>query len=448
MRSQPTFISLDVAEAQHLALQLHRSGSFPEAEMLYRRILDVAPDNLDPLHFLAVLCHQAGRNVEAQGLIERIIAFDPENADAHNNLGNVLEGLEKFSGAEECYRKAITLRPDHAPALNNLGVMLMSQKRPAEAVETYRRAVALAPKAADFRYNLGNALRRSGEIDEAIIVYREALALNPDHEGAWQGLARSLLLAGRSQEAGEAFEEWLSLEPGNELALYMRAALLGKNAPDRTPDAYICRVFDGMANRFDGHLINNLEYRAPYLLVDALSAVLPAPATQFYILDAGCGTGLCGPLLKPYARHLCGVDLSRGMVAVAEGRKQYDQLVIAELSQFLAAATDAYDIIASADTLCYFGPLEPVFHGAAKALKAGGLFAFTLEDAGPGTSSWRLDQTARYAHGRSYVEEALAGAGFAIDSLSSAVLRNEAKQPVTGHVVVARKAARDTLGGA
>ena len=33
------------------------------------------------------------------------------------------------------------------------------------------------------------------------------------------------------------------------------------------------------------------------------------------VLDAGCGTGLCGPLVAPYARRLVGVDLSEAMLA-------------------------------------------------------------------------------------------------------------------------------------
>jgi SAM-dependent methyltransferase len=35
------------------------------------------------------------------------------------------------------------------------------------------------------------------------------------------------------------------------------------------------------------------------------------------VLDAGCGTGLCGPLLRPLARRLVGVDLSPAMVGAA-----------------------------------------------------------------------------------------------------------------------------------
>jgi predicted TPR repeat methyltransferase len=435
----PATIVLEADEALKVALQLHQGGSLPQAEMLYRRILQSQPDNLNALHFLGLLCHQQNRRSEAADLIGRIVALDPQNADAHNNLGNVLEGLGKLSGAEACYRKAISLRPDHASAHNNLGVVLMAQQRAAEAVAAYRRAIALAPDAADFRYNLGNALRKSGELDAAAPAYRKAVELKPEHAGAWQGLARTLTQAGRREEAAAVFEEWLAADPGNPVVRFLRAAFLGQDLPERAPDAYVQQVFDEMAEGYDAHLLENLDYRAHQLLMDAIAGVLPPPAATLDILDAGCGTGLCGPLLRPYARHLTGVDLAPAMLAKAAGRKVYDELINAELTAFLGRSPGTYDLICSADTLCYFGELETVFSAAANALKPGGFLAFTLEDGGGDSLRWQLNPHGRYAHARSYVEDALETVGFAGHSILPVLLRSEGKHPVKGHSVVASR---------
>jgi predicted TPR repeat methyltransferase len=199
------------------------------------------------------------------------------------------------------------------------------------------------------------------------------------------------------------------------------------------------QVFDDMADTFDAHLVENLDYRAPELLGDALAAALPPPAASLDVLDAGCGTGLCAPLLRPYARRLIGVDLSAGMLARAAGRHAYDDLVQAELTTFLDRQIEAYDVIASADTLCYFGKLAPVVQAAAKALKVGGLLAFTLEDAEHDGRGFQLQPHGRYAHARTYVESALSAAGLAVHSIVSVLLRKEGGQPVAGHLVVARK---------
>jgi predicted TPR repeat methyltransferase len=430
-------IVLSIDEAFDLGLKLHQSGDLERAEQLYQGIIASVPDHLNALHFYGVLCHQQKRQQEAAGLIGRIVEIDPDNADAHNNLGNVLEGLGKVTDAEACYRKAISLMPSHAPALNNLGVVLMARKAVEDALDMYARAVELAPETADYRYNLGNALRKVGRINDAVSAYRQAVDLDSTHIGAWQGLSRTLIQADRKDEAKLVFDSWLAKDPENPIALYLQASWMGQGAPRRAPDAYVQKTFDDMADGFDDHLQRNLDYRAPQLLMDALAEMLPQPDGSLEILDAGCGTGLCGPRLKPYARRLVGVDLSAGMLARARGVSAYDELVQGELTEFLQGRTDAYDLIVSVDTLCYFGDLAAVVKAAATALKSGGVLAFTVEDAEPAVDGWQLNPHSRYAHSGGYVQQVLDGAGLAVQMIKSVILRTEGGQPVNGRLTVA-----------
>ena len=431
-------ICIGVSEALQIAQQLHKMGSLSDAEMLYRRVVEVAPDTFDALHLLGLICVQQRRYREAAKWIRRIISFDPLIPDAHNNLGNVLKELRQFEEAEACYLRAIELNPEHASAHNNLGVLLLAQRKSTESAEAYRKAVALAPRSPDFRFNLANALRKSGELDDAAKVYREVVKNNPEHEGAWKGLARTHFMSHRPDLAVKVYEEWLRLYPADQSIKYLLDACGGADAPPKAPETYIRQVFDDMAESFDTHL-EALDYQAPQLLCDVLSATLPQPSTNLEILDAGCGTGLCGPLLRPHARNLTGVDLSAGMLTKAEERKIYDNLVEVELTEFLGRHTDSFDVIASADTLCYFGDLEPVFQSATCALKPGGYFGFTLEALPEGESETRLNHHGRYSHSRKYVEDALTAAGLGIHFLSPVFLRNEGGKPVAGHLVVAKR---------
>ena len=104
------------------------------------------------------------------------------------------------------------------------------------------------------------------------------------------------------------------------------------------------------------------------------------PSKALDVLDAGCGTGLCGPLVAPYARRLVGVDLSARMLRQAEERHVYDALHKFELTAYLQDNPGAFDVIVSADTLVYFGPLEQVVVAAAAALRPGGRLVFTVEE--------------------------------------------------------------------
>jgi predicted TPR repeat methyltransferase len=432
-------VVLRIDEALHFGIQLHRSGHLDDAEKLYRRILEFFPNNLDTLHFLGFLCHGRSRFTEAAELIGRIVTLCPDNAEAHNNLGNTLHPLGKIAEAETCYRKAISLAPGFGLPYNNLAVILVSRGKMPEALEAYRKATELMPNVADFHCNLANALSKSNMADEGIAAYRKALDLDPDNFRAWQGLARVLASEGRREEATEVFAQWASMAPDSEFVQYIKAACLGQEAPVRAPDSFIVETFDRMASNFDKHLTEVLDYRAPELVMETLAGILPPPARTLEILDAGCGTGLCGILLRPYAKSLTGVDLSSGMLAKASARNMYDHLIKSELLEFLDRNAEAFDVIVSADTLCYFGALEHVFTNVFTALGKGGLFAFTLELAADESKGYWLTPNGRYVHSRSYADGALQAAGFLVRTARSVVLRTECGEPVAGQLLVAGK---------
>jgi predicted TPR repeat methyltransferase len=161
-----------------------------------------------------------------------------------------------------------------------------------------------------------------------------------------------------------------------------------------------------------------------------------AASKSLDVLDAGCGTGLCGALVAPYARRLVGVDLSERMLDQARARNVYDELLRHELTAYLRGFTGAFYVIVSADTLVYFGPLEEVLAAAENALRAGGRVVFTVEELpvdgdGPG---YEITPNGRYRHALAYVERVLAAAGLQPE-IVPAELRLEAGDPVPGLVV-------------
>src|SRR2546430_663953 len=123
---------------------------------------------------------------------------------------------------------------------------------------------------------------------------------------------------------------------------------------------------------------------------------------QLTVLDVGCGTGLCGPLLHPIARRLIGVDLSPGMLSKAAMRAVYDQLNCGELTEYLAECAQQFDVAVAADVLCYFGDLSSVFRNVHNALKPGGVFTCSLEESQTDTKGepFKLRPHGRYQHDR------------------------------------------------
>ena len=413
-----------------------------EAGELYRRVLEMAPDHPRALHYAGVLAHQQGRNDDAVALVERSLALAPDQADCYSNLGIILQSDGRLERAIDAYRRAIALDPAHANAHSNLGVLLRATGKPAEAEAEYRTAIQLNPDHIDAYTNLGILLNGLKRTEEAAARYCKVITLRPKHREARRLLALAHCTLGEVGEAIDILQAWLDEEPEDPIALHMLAACTGRGVPARASNAFVERTFDSFANSFESKL-EALLYRAPALVAALLEDSGLTPSKQLDVLDAGCGTGLCGALIAPYARRLVGVDLSTGMLARAGEKNVYDALIGSELTDYLRDNRAAFDVIVSADTLVYFGDLEPLFVAAADALRPDGQFIFTLEHAvgGGADSGYRLELHGRYSHSRPYVERLLSLAGLQ-PVIGCADLRMEAGVPVAGLVIRATKSSR------
>ena len=388
------------------AITRHQAGDYDAAEGGYRAHLRQFPGDPSALHFLGLLRNHQGRNSEGIPLMLAALEADPGYVDAWSNLGIAYYEVRDLERAEKCCRKAIELSPGFANAWVNLAL----------------------------------ALRARDSLEEALSALGRALELNPGHRGATLNYGQLLYRLDRLPQALEFYRAWLDRSPDEPIARHMLAALGGAGCPSRASDAYVRSIFDDFAESFD-HSLQQLQYRAPQLLHDALTAQDALPrATDLQVLDLGCGTGLCGPLLRPMARQLAGVDLSPKMLSQAAARGVYDQLNCAELTEWLAACGRTFHLVMAADVLCYFGDLDRVFARVRSVLAPEGRFGCSLEVAPEGdlAQPFVLRPHGRYQHRLSYIENALTRAGLEPVRTTRDVLRYERAQPVVGYLVVAK----------
>jgi predicted TPR repeat methyltransferase len=277
-------------------------------------------------------------------------------------------------------------------------------------------------------------LARTGSLLPAFICQHYTAQLLPENADLWRTLGALARKLGRRTDMRDAYERYTQLRPLDVEAEYILRSLRDEPPPARVSDRGIKQLFDRFASTYNDVMVEGLAYRAPAHLAEALAGEVRA-AADLDVLELGCGTGLAGRHLLPFARHLVGIDLSPEMLGRAERTGKYDELEVAEITAWLLR-TDAptFDLIAACDTLNYFGDLRQVLLPAAKRLRRGGRLAFTIElvESVP----FRLTDSGRYAHSELHVREVAQEAGLAVSRISRAALRYELGAKVWGLVAI------------
>jgi len=413
-------------------MALHRAGRLDEAEPLYRQLLQLLPDEPNLVHFHGVLLYQRHRLDEAVAEVERSILLDGNVASWHNNLGNMLLDQRNVDAAAAAYQRCLALEPDHVEVRNNLACLLRMTGHPEQAETLLLALLKHAPRFTDARAQLALVLAAQGRAAESLEAATAALEMAPSEPRSHRLLGLLYAQAGRLEEARQVYSRWVEQSPGDHEARHHLAAVSGRCVPERAPDVYVIEVFDRFAASFDAKLAH-LRYAAPELCARELEQRTQGRLLD--VLDAGCGTGLCGPLLRPLSHQLVGLDLSRAMLERARARSTYDRLVQGEMTAWMNGNPESFDAIVSADTMCYFGPLQAVLTAARGAGRDRAILVFSVEALeGRTAEGWELRHHGRYAHERSAVEDWLKGAGWQHVIAQAADLRQEAGQPVAGWI--------------
>lgn len=428
---------------------------------------------------IADLHDKAGRFAKAEETYRQAIAMDPRCYEAHNNLGILLRAAGRVAEAIRHFVLAIEIDPENALVGFNLAACLSGQKRFTDAVHVYRQVVALNPANADAQYGLAFALTQLGEHEEAERHYLEALNIDPLHFQARINLGLALVDRGKVVEAFSqaqilagaetatgfphkafgillaragcpdgaklCFENHLKQHPGERDDIAMLLAAVGGSLPARATDQQIVRLYKSQADGWDGGAAGPTGYRGHRLIADALVRLNAGRAD--IVIDAGCGTGLVGELLRADAGRLIGVDMSEPMLAQARQKNVYDELHRGDLVEYLNSHHATCDLIVSAATLIHFGDLDAVFAAAARCLRADGLFVFTAfpnDDDPAAVAVGRLDGLAQggcFRHGTDYIAATASRHGFGLELLHRDVHEYARKAPLLGLVVALRLAA-------
>ncbi len=422
------------------AVRLHKSGKLVAAEKAYRRVLRANPRDPHTLYLCGVVTAQLLRPGDAIELLKEAVSLQPDHQQSISELAKLYQETGLLEESANALRQLIDLRPDLGELHSNLAIVLDRLGKPEEAAAACQQAIKMNPERAETHSILGDVLKKSRHLDEAAASYRRAIALNPKLKGVFRHLIATLRDNHKHDEIADVLKQWLEHEPDSPVARHLMSVYSEEDMPQRASDDYVRQVFDEFAATFEDSL-RGLDYQGPRLIGEAVEAELDDNAGGLDVLDAGCGTGLCGPMLRPIASRLIGVDLSAMMIQRARELDLYDDLVEGELTAYLKNHPQSFDLIVATDTFNYFGDLEPLLDAASRALKEDGILLFTMEhcDSAASAAGYRLNQHGRYSHSEDYVGRCMTACGLSIRSMELATLRRERDQPVAGIVVRARK---------
>jgi predicted TPR repeat methyltransferase len=479
----------------HLALQFFQQQRFPEAAAMFRSAVALAPGNPVLWTNYGTALDRAGSFAEAAACLEHSLGLSGGQPDTWLLLGLVRKKVGDMEGCEAAYRQALEQQPESGAVWRCLALLKSEQRNYAQAIGCFAKALQFDPTNAAIAANLGKLQYETGQIRAACGAYAQALRLdgaNPHYQQMARKLrfvrdvldgesvesaletyeqahaqARAHAAAGLENKANNEAEKQrmellqsafghlsgfgyldaarrvgkkhLELWPGSPVLSYLMNALDGKPDLDHSPRGYLVEYFDAFASGFDAKLVGVLGYDLPEKICSALRELTRANH-KYQAVDAGCGTGLCGPLLRPMASQLIGVDLSPKMLEHAAKRGVYDQLICEDLTSFLTRWPGHFDLVVAADVLIYNGNLAPIFAAAARALRIGGLFAFSTEFSPSGT--YRLQPSGRFEHSQDYVRS-VAGRAFAQRVCTDTTIRLEAGKPVPGNLFVFQRESRD-----
>jgi predicted TPR repeat methyltransferase len=357
------------------------------------------------------------------------VAYDAKRDWLHqlNPIAALLAELSDGTRSPEEIRALVAplLPPDQAATIdqwfeNGKKVGLLTEEAGGETVRELT---------ADELLGVTKKLRQVGAVQAAYLCGKRTVELAPENWDAWYDFGEIAQCVGKRDEAREAYAIYFKAHPEDGEIEHLLIALADGAPPPRASDQAILHIYKAFAASYDTRMRDDLKYVGPEKLMELTKPFLGG-RDKLRVMDMGCGSGFAGLILRPLAADLTGVDLSPEMVELAKGRNVYDKLEVAEITQWLNAGGENFDLIFSSDCLIYFGDLTVILAAAAKRLKPGGVFAFSLERGAK--PPFQLTDTGRYTHSPEHARDAAAKSGLALLDQKESFLRMEWGEEVIG----------------
>jgi len=423
------------------AVKKHTSKKYPEATLIYKKILKDNPNHVDANCMLGTLFAEIG---ETDSGLKFLLNADKLSTDTYltkNNLGNVYKMIGEYEKAASYYQQAIHLAPDNIQAYNNLAIIFKRQSQLAPAIELYQKALSLNPQFLEAHYNLGKLYSDKDDNVNAYACFQRVVDINPQYAPVHNLLGDYYRTQQQPEKANQHYHRCLDLLETDLYGVQLKLAHFEKGElPARSPDKLIMESYESKASNWDQDVNRaTMEFLGPQIIQSELDRLYPDTnrPNDLNIIDLGCGTGLCGEYLQPLASCLDGVDLSPHMLKIATAKKLYDNLHCKEILDFLQENDSSYDLITASGVIIFFGQLEKLHQLISDQLRQNGIFIYTTYVSKE--SDIDIRSNLHFSHSEKYLRKCAEQASLKIEMLQEVIHEYDYGEAQKGFIVTLRK---------
>ena len=189
------------------------ASRYEQAEIHYRKALQIAPENSTAIGHLGIICQEQGRLPQALAYLRKATELAPDDSELQLKLCLTKLALGARQEARADAERVLQKQPGQADALVALAETTTSLK---EAQETARQIKALRQQDKDrpgYHLALATLYLRQGQIAEVAPELNQALALDPKFPATHTALGTLYWLSNDLARADAAFKTGAELSP-------------------------------------------------------------------------------------------------------------------------------------------------------------------------------------------------------------------------------------------
>jgi tetratricopeptide (TPR) repeat protein len=197
----------------------------PKAIEQYKKVAELAPNDVDTWVMLGRLQKFAQSSVESEKAYKKALELDPNNEDALTGLAMVYADVGDNKNAAEMLRRVSEKNPSMR-SLTALATAYEQMRDYTLAAETMRRALDLQPGNNEVKRAYAQDLLLAEQLDEALKQYKEILLEEPKDAGSWLRLSQIYREKGDFDNATSASQKAQQIDPNNLEIRYNDVMLL------------------------------------------------------------------------------------------------------------------------------------------------------------------------------------------------------------------------------